>query len=45
MLVKELNTKFRLLVGRAGLTWLTTAVIPAAAVAIGSNETLLIDAY
>jgi len=45
MLVEELNTEFRLLVGRAGLTWPTTAVVPAANVAIGSNETLLIDAY
>jgi len=26
MLVEELNTEFRLLVGRAGLTWPTTAV-------------------
>jgi len=45
MLVKELNTEFRLLVGRAGLTWPTTTVVPVANVVIGSNETLLIDAY
>ena len=45
MLVEELNTEFRLLVGRAGLTWPTTAVVPAANVVIGSNETLLINAY
>jgi len=45
MLVEELNTEFRLLVGRAGLTMPTTAVNPAATVGIDSNETLLIDAY
>jgi len=45
MLVEELNTEFRLLVGRAELTWPTTAVIPAANIVIGSNETLLIDTY
>jgi len=45
MLVEELNTEFRLLVGRAGLTMPTTAVAPAPTIGIDSNETLLIDAY
>jgi len=45
MLVEELNTEFQLLIGRAGLTWPTTAVAPAATVTISSNETLLIDTY
>jgi len=45
MLVEELNTEFQLLVGRAGLTWPTTAVVPTANVVISSNKTLLINAY
>jgi len=45
MLVEELNTKFWLLVGRAGLTMPITAVTPAPTIGIDSNETLLIDAY
>jgi len=45
MLVEELNTEFRLLVGKAGLTMPTTAIVPAANATIDSNETLLIDAY
>jgi len=45
MLIEELNTKFWLLIGKAGLTMPTTTVNPAANTTIDSNETLLIDAY
>lgn len=45
MLVEELNTEFRLLIGQAGLTMPTTGVNPPITTVIGSNKTLLINSY
>ena len=45
MLVKESNTKFCMLVGRASLTIPTTAANPVTTATIDSNKTLLINTY